>query len=108
MRTPRPLAPVLAVLVALGALMACKPTPLPAPGPSSVLAGCDRAAERIAITTDTHLDPSCTYTAGIDISTSNVTLDCQGATIQSPQGVGGRGILISTPIDTPHGRAISH
>jgi parallel beta-helix repeat protein len=86
----------------MGAMtMACQPVALPPPGVSSALVGCDRATERIAITTDSHLDPTCTYTAGIDISTSGVTLDCQGAVIQSPPGAGGRGILISTPIDTP-------
>ncbi|HEY8543953.1 MAG TPA: right-handed parallel beta-helix repeat-containing protein, partial [Acidimicrobiales bacterium] len=65
------------------------------------LVGCDRADERIVLTASAHLDPSCTYTAGVDITASGVTLDCQGATIRSPEGAGGRGILIATPIDTP-------
>ena len=68
---------------------ACKPVPLPLPGGGSTLIGCDRAAERIAVTADAHLDPSCTYTAGLDISTSGVTLDCQGAVIQSPEAPAG-------------------
>lgn len=92
---------VATVLAAVAVLAACEPVALPPPGAGSVLIGCDRAGDRIAVTADSHLDPSCTYTAGIDISTSGVTLDCQGATIQSAPGAGGRGILISTPIDVP-------
>lgn len=92
-----------ATAVVVGAtLAACEPPPpLPPPGVGSVLIGCDRAGERIAITADSHLDPSCTYTAGIDISTSGVTLDCQGATIDGPTTAGSRGILIATPVDVP-------
>ena len=43
------------------------------------------------------LDPSCTYTQGLDITASGVTLDCRGATIQSSGG--GIGILVQTPAD---------
>jgi parallel beta-helix repeat protein len=87
------------VLASVGALAACEPLPPPAPG--SVLAGCDRAGERIQVTVTTHLDPACTYTAGFDITASDVTLDCQGALIRSPEGAGGRGILVATPVDQP-------
>lgn len=70
----------------------------PPAGAAPVLIGCDQAANRVEITADSELDPSCTYTAGFDIRTSNVTLDCKGATIDAAvdQGVG---ILISTPND---------
>jgi parallel beta-helix repeat protein len=89
----------LGAALALTALLACEPLPPPAEG--SVLVGCDRADERVQVTVTSHLDPACTYTAGLDITTSGVTLDCQGATIRSAAGAGGRGILVSTPIDTP-------
>ena len=62
------------------------------------LVGCDQAAVRVQVTTDTVLDPSCTYTAGFDITASGVELDCRGAAVASPtdQGVG---VLITTPAD---------
>jgi len=67
--------------------------------PTSVLVGCDRTAERLVLTTSTHLDPSCTYTAGVDITGSEVTLDCRGARIDDPSGSGRVGILVSAPTD---------
>lgn len=89
---------VIAVAALAAATTACKPPP---PAAGSVLIGCDRAGERVQVTVSSHLDPSCTYTAGLDIRASDVTLDCQGALIQSAPGAGGRGILVSTPIDVP-------
>lgn len=67
-------------------------------GADPVLIGCDQAATRVHLTGDSVLDPSCTYTAGFDITTPDTTLDCRGATIDAAtdQGVG---ILISTPND---------
>lgn len=87
-----------AVLIA-GAAAAASLVGVPrAASADPVLVGCDQAAVRVQITADSVLDPSCTYTAGFDISTSHVTLDCRGATIDAAvdQGVG---ILISTPND---------
>lgn len=75
--------------------------PLPPPDGGSTLVGCDRAGERIEVTVTSHLDPACTYTQGLDVTASGVTLDCQGALIRSAEGAGGRGILVSTPVDTP-------
>ena len=49
--------------------------------PDSQLVGCDQANQQIELTASAHLDPSCTYTRGVEILTSNVTLDCQGAHI---------------------------
>ncbi len=63
----------------------------------SALIGCGSAGERVEVTASSHLDPSCTYTAGFDVTASNVTLDCRGATIRSSGG--GRGIEIRTPVD---------
>ncbi|MCU1371448.1 MAG: hypothetical protein JWO77_2642 [Ilumatobacteraceae bacterium] len=69
-----------------------------AAGADPVLIGCDQAAVRVQITVDSVLDPSCTYTAGFDVTASDVHLDCQGALIDAAvdEGVG---ILIRTPND---------
>lgn len=60
---------------------------------------CSVADTRIEVTADAELDPSCTYTAGIDVTASDVTLDCRGARIASAPGAGGRGIEVRTPVD---------
>ena len=52
----------------------------PAAGPTVV--GCSQAADRVQITADAVLDPTCTYTGGFDITASDVTLDCNGALVQ--------------------------
>jgi hypothetical protein len=59
--------------------------------------GCDQAANRIEVTVSSVLDPSCTYTAGLDITASDVVLDCRHALIQNAGG--GIGILVQTPAD---------
>lgn len=69
------------------------------PGPGSQLIDCSRAGDLVEITQDSHLDPSCVWTRGIRIHTSNVTLDCQGARLYGPDRQ--RGIEISAPVDTP-------
>jgi parallel beta-helix repeat protein len=94
----RAVATVLAAAALAAATTACKPPP---PAPDSVLIGCEQATERVVVTQASHLDPSCTYSGGFDIRTSGVTLDCQGALIQSAPGAGGRGILVATPVDVP-------
>ncbi len=76
---------------------ACQLAP---PAAGSVLIGCDQAANRVAVTVTSHLDPTCTYTAGFDVTASNTTLDCQGATVRSAPGAGGVGIVVSAPVDT--------
>lgn len=65
--------------------------------PSSVGLDCAEADIRHELTESTHLDPSCVWTAGFDITASDVVLDCRGALIK--RSGGGRGILISSPID---------
>jgi parallel beta-helix repeat protein len=89
----------LAVLVMLGLVAACQPILIP-PASTSELIGCARADERVQVTKTSHLDRSCVYTLGFDVTASNVTLDCQGATIRSTVA-NGWGIRIVTPIDTP-------
>ena len=86
-RATRRLGAALAMLcLAAGRL----PTAPPAAG--SVLIGCDQASNRVTVTVTSHLDPTCTYTGGFDITASDVTLDCQGATIAAPRQRGGAGI----------------
>ena len=66
--------------------------------PGSQLIGCDQAAQRVVVTVPSHLDPSCTYTRGFDITASGAVLDCRGARIELPSTEsGGQGILIETP-----------
>ena len=76
-----------------------------APAFDSALVGCDRADERITAVVNTHLDPSCVYTKGIDITASNVVLDCRGAVLERNDPEDGRetrlGILIEAPADVP-------
>ena len=86
---------VLLVAAAVAASLVGAPHPA---GAAATVIGCDQAATRVQLTGDSVLDPSCTYTAGFDITTSDTTLDCRGAVIDAAvdQGVG---ILISTPND---------
>ena len=87
----------------LSALLAASPSVLPhtalATEPELTQIGCERADERITLTESARLDPSCTWTKGVRITASDVTLDCQGATIASPGG--GLGVHIVAPTDVP-------
>ncbi|CAA0081807.1 Uncharacterised protein [Halioglobus japonicus] len=94
LRTPAVLG---ALLLVFAGLTGCKLSPL---SPQSQLIGCNQAADRIEITHDSHLDPSCTYTGGFDIATSNVTLDCRNALIRAEGSTSLRGITIAAPEDT--------
>lgn len=60
--------------------------------------GCADSDQRHELTTSTELEPTCVWTAGFDITASDVVLDCNGALIQHVGG--GRGIEISSPTDT--------
>ncbi|MBX3027127.1 right-handed parallel beta-helix repeat-containing protein [bacterium] len=68
------------------------------PDPGSQLIDCSHANERVDVTVSSHLDPSCTWTRGVRILASDVTLDCQGARLYGPDRQ--RGIEISAPTDT--------
>lgn len=50
------------------------------------------------MTVDSVLDRSCTYTAGFEITASDATLDCRGATVDGT-GKQGIGIEVSAPVD---------
>jgi parallel beta-helix repeat protein len=87
-------------LVALVALLAPVPSAdEPADAAVAETIGCSQAGVRTVLTADAELDPSCTYTAGFEITASGVTLDCRGAAIAGPAGVGGAGILVHAPTD---------
>lgn len=88
--------PTTASPVADAAMVAGVPAVIAPPGPGSVALGCPAADTRIELTASSHLDPSCVWTRGFDITASNVVLDCQGATIA---GTSGRGIEVVAPID---------
>jgi parallel beta-helix repeat protein len=64
--------------------------------PGSQLVGCDQADTAVTLNASAHLDPSCTYTQGIEIVASDVVLDCQGAHIVDPGG-GRYGVYIHAP-----------
>ncbi len=93
--------PVLVVL----AVAACQPIGAPREldqlvgtvAPDSHLVACADAGQPVAVTANTHLDPTCTYAGPITISTSDTVLDCRGAHVQGPGS--GRGILITAPAD---------
>jgi parallel beta-helix repeat protein len=67
--------------------------------PGVAVVGCDQAASTIVLTTSAELDPSCTYSGGIQITRSHVTLDCQGAHVDQGDGRTGTGILVTTGVD---------
>lgn len=71
----------------------------PAPTASAAVIDCSQAGVRTILTASAELDPSCTYTAGFEITASNVTLDCQGAKVAAPIDAAGVTILIRTPVD---------
>lgn len=65
--------------------------------PGSQPIGCEQADTQVTLTASAHLDPSCTWTRGVEIVASNVVLDCQGARIAAPDRR--YGILIIAPTD---------
>lgn len=64
--------------------------------PGSELIGCEQADTRVTIAASSHLDPSCTWTKGVSIVASDVTLDCQGAHIVGDRSYG---VHIVAPTD---------
>lgn len=94
---PSRLVALVAALAAAATLAACDPPPEP---PGSTLIPCSAKDQRLVLTVSSHLDPSCTYTAGFEITASNVTLDCRGALVETPGTPAGAGILIHTPVET--------
>ncbi len=62
---------------------------------------CARKDEHLVISRDSHLDPRCTYTGGVEIVSSNVLFDCRGALIDDPEGDDDYGVDIHSSISTP-------
>ena len=91
--------PAFAAALALGGLALLPGRPAHA-APATVI-GCDQANAAIQITApgDYALDPSCTYTAGITISASDVELDCRHALLDDVERNDGRGIHVTAPTD---------
>jgi parallel beta-helix repeat protein len=87
------------LLLALAVVAASLSSPAPADaiGPGSQLIGCDQADTRVKLTANANLDPSCTWTRGVEITASDVELDCQGAHVYGPDRQ--RGIEIHAPTD---------
>jgi hypothetical protein len=81
---------------ALAALV-LRPADAGAVAPGSQLIGCDQADRQVTIAVSSHLDPSCTWTRGVEIVASDVVLDCQGAHIAAPDRR--TGILVTAPAD---------
>lgn len=83
--------------------VACQPR-LPAGGPigeldaGSTLLGCDVADQFLTVDADAHLDPACTYTAGVEVVASDTTLDCRGARIVDLTDDQSRGIHVHVPV----------
>ena len=70
------------------------------PEVGSVAIGCAQAGDRIEITQSSHLDPSCDWTAGFDITASDVVFDCRGAVVSGVAPYKGlRGIHVKAPTD---------
>lgn len=62
---------------------------------------CAQANSRIQVTESAHLDPDCVYRAGIDVTASNVVLDCRGATIDPADARSGVGIHVHSDAAHP-------
>jgi parallel beta-helix repeat protein len=85
-------------LLAFAVLSVVSVTEADAVDPGSQLITCDQADERVTIAVSSHLDPSCTWTRGVEIVASNVVLDCQGAHIAAPDRRYGVHIVAPTDV----------
>ena len=88
---------LLSLLAVVAAAAVLGPVEVRAVDPGSQLITCDRADTLVTISASSHLDPSCTWTQGIEIVASDVVLDCQGAHIATTDQR--YGILITAPTD---------
>jgi parallel beta-helix repeat protein len=82
------------LLAAALTLTAAAPAPASTAPPAHV--PCSDAGEPVTLTASARLDRSCTYTGGVEIIASGVTLDCRGALVDG-SGRGGTGILVHAP-----------
>lgn len=72
---------------------------IPTPADASDLIDCGQADTRVVVSANSHLDPACTWTRGVQIVASDVVFDCRGARIVGPDRQ--RGIEITASADTP-------
>ena len=70
----------------------------PYPDPGFPVVPCSEAGDKVFLTSSAQLDPSCNYTEGVEITASDVTLDCMGALVVKTGN--GAGIRVQTPADT--------
>lgn len=92
--------------LAVAAVVACwcgaAPSPVtangPDPDPGFPTVPCSSAGDTIVLTASAQLDASCTYSGGIEITASDVVLDCRGATVATGTAKG-TGIRIHAPAD---------
>ena len=91
----RPHRAVLLALIAFAALAA----PAGASAQPPPVVPCSQAGERVVLTSSARLDPSCTYTEGLEITASDVDLNCRGAVLDRTGQGGNPGILVHTPAD---------
>lgn len=86
---------IIAIIAMTGLLApAYLPAAPAATASKAVLVPCSQGANTITVTTDTTLSPACTYTGHFEITASNLTFNCQGATIDGA-GQAGVGIEVS-------------
>jgi parallel beta-helix repeat protein len=83
--------------LALAVTLALGPVAAAAVDPGSQEIGCDQANRLVTIDASAHLDPSCTWTRGVEIVASDVVLDCQGAHLATASRR--YGVYIAAPTD---------
>jgi parallel beta-helix repeat protein len=89
---------LLVALPILAAVCVLPATEAAAVDPGSQPIGCDQAGTQVTIAVSSHLDPSCTWTRGVEIVASGVVLDCQGAHIAAPNRRYGVHIVAPTDV----------
>jgi Right handed beta helix region len=93
-------------LIGLLVLLALPGSAAASPHARQSVVPCSAAAQRVVLTANARLDPDCVYSAGFDVTASNVTLDCRGALIDGT-GRDGSGVLVHAPVDADlHGVTI--
>ncbi len=92
----------LAAAIALTGTLAVMAAPAgasePYPDPGFPLVPCPGAGEVAVLTESGQLDPTCDYSGGVEITASDVTLDCRGVPVET-EAEKGAGIKVHTPVD---------
>lgn len=70
----------------------------PYPDPGFPVVSCPSPGQTVQVTSNAQLDPECTYTGRIEITASDVTLDCRGASVVNSEA-SNAGIRIASPSD---------